>query len=167
MAQLVDKDAERLISEIWNLLGPIAASEGMEILDVEYRRESAGWVLRVFIDNEKGVAVDDCAAFSRVAGDVLDVADLIPTTYNLEISSPGLNRPLRKWEHFQKHIGDIIEIRTIAPLQLNRRNYKGVLKETSPERVIIECEGKDYLVPLSLIERARMLYFETKKRGSQ
>ncbi len=167
LATVVDKDADRLVSEIWKLLEPVAASGGMEILEVEYRRESAGWVLRVFIDNEKGVAVDDCALFSRMAGDVLDVADVIPTAYNLEISSPGLNRPLRKWEHFKRHIGDIIEIRTIAPLQANRRNYKGILKDATQESVVIESDAMDFTVPLLLIERARLLYFETKKRGPQ
>jgi len=165
LAPAVDKDAGRLVSEIWKLLEPVAASAGMEILEVEYRRESAGWVLRVFVDNEKGVAVDDCAMFSRMAGDVLDLADVIPNQYNLEISSPGLNRPLRKWEHFQKHIGDIIEIRTIAPLQAGRRNYKGMLKEATPESVVVESDGEDFTVPLLLMERARLLYFETKKRG--
>ncbi len=89
---------EPLIDRIWSLLEPVARSEGMEILEVEYRRESIGWVLRLFIDREEGVSVDDCARVSRVAGDLLDVADMIPNPYHLEVSSPGLNRPLRKWE---------------------------------------------------------------------
>jgi ribosome maturation factor RimP len=156
LAQLVEKDDNRLVREIWDLLEPVVVSQGMEILEIEYRRESIGWVLRIFIDSENGVSVDHCATISRVAGDVLDVADLIPTSYHLEVSSPGLDRPLRKWEQFQKHVGDIVEIRTVAPLQA-RRNFKGPLKEASPEQVVVECDGKEYTIPLPLIERARLL----------
>ena len=136
------------------------AAQGMEILEIEYRRESAGWVLRIFLDSERGISVEDCAEISRIAGDLLDVADLIQTPYNLEVSSPGIDRPLRKLEHFQKYIGDIIEVRTISPIQ-NRRNFKGELKEASSEGVVIECEARNYSIPMSLIERARLLYFES------
>jgi len=160
----VNKEAGRLLVEIWELLEPVVATEGMEILEIEYRRESIGWVLRIFIDSEKGISVDDCASISRVAGDVLDVADLIPNSYNLEVSSPGLNRPLRKWEHFQTNIGNVVEIRVIAPVQQARRNFKGILKEASPEQVVVECDGKDSAIELALIERARLLYFESMKR---
>ncbi|MFZ2448850.1 MAG: ribosome maturation factor RimP [Syntrophobacteraceae bacterium] len=163
MAESVSAKTDR-IEEIWNLLEPVVGAEGMEILEIEYRRESIGWVLRIFIDSERGVAVEDCAAISRVAGDVLDVADLIPTSYHLEVSSPGLNRPLRKWEQFKKQIGDIVEIRTISPVGQSRRNFKGTLKEASPESVTIECDGQDHTIPLPLVERARLLYFETMKR---
>ncbi len=137
----------------------------MEILEIEYRRESAGWVLRIFLDSEQGISVEDCAEISRIAGDLLDVADLIQTPYNLEVSSPGIDRPLRKLEHFQKYIGDIIEVRTISPVQ-NRRNFKGELKEASSEGVVIECEARSYSIPMSLIERARLLYFESMERKS-
>jgi ribosome maturation factor RimP len=167
LSQYVNKEEEHLITdEIWNLLRPLVTSEGLEILEIEYRRESIGWVLRIYLDNEKGVSVDDCAAISRIAGDVLDVADLIPNAYNLEVSSPGLDRPLRRWEHFQRYTGDIVEIRTTSPLQ-DRKNFKGLLKEASPEQVVIESDGKSHIIPLLLIERARLLYFESLKRKSQ
>src|SRR5208337_1106508 len=108
LAQQLKKEDE-LIGEIWKLFDPVIAAQGMEILEIEYRRESVGWVLRIFLDGERGISVEDCAAISRIAGDLLDVADLIHTPYNLEVSSPGIDRPLRKLDHFQKHIGDIIE----------------------------------------------------------
>ena len=159
------KKEDELIGEIENLLEPVVSSQGMEILGVEYRRESAGWVLRIFLDSERGVSVEDCAEISRVAGDVLDVADLIQIPYNLEVSSPGVDRPLRKPEHFEKVIGDIIEVRTISPVQ-NRRNFRGELKETSPEEVVLECDKRSYSIPMSLVERARLLYFESMERKS-
>ena len=158
----MNTEEDRLIEEIWSLLEPVIVSEGMEIVEIEYRRESVGWVLRIYIDNEKGVSVDDCAAISRTAGDVLDVADLIRNSYHLEVSSPGLDRPLRRWEHFRKYIGDIVEIRTISPLQ-SRRNFKGLLREASPDQIVIESEGKSHTIPLALVERARLLYFESEK----
>ncbi len=166
MAQRVGKIDDRFVGQIWDMLAPVVTSQGVEILEIEYRRESIGWVLRIFIDSEDGVSVDDCANVSRVAGDVLDVADIIENSYHLEVSSPGLNRPLRKWEHFHQHVGDIVEIRTVVPLQ-GRRNFKGPLKEASPEQVVVECDGKEYTVALSLIDRARLLYFDSIEHKKQ
>jgi ribosome maturation factor RimP len=163
LAQQVIKQENELIGEVWNLLEPVIQAQGMEILEIEYRRESAGWVLRVYLDRDQGISVEDCAEVSRIAGDLLDVADLIQTPYNLEISSPGIDRPLRRVDHFQKHIGDIIEVRTRSSIQ-NRRNFKGELKAVSPEGVTIECDMRGYLIPTPLIERARLLYFESMGR---
>ena len=165
MAQEPPKEEEQLVSEIWNLIEPVIAVEGMEVLEIEYRRESMGRVLRIFIDSEQGVTVEDCARISRIAGDVLDAADLIPGRYHLEVSSPGLDRPLRKFEHFQKHIGDIVEIRTLVPLH-DRRNFKGELQEVSPEQISVDCDSKSFSIPLSLVERARLLYFQSMERKS-
>ena len=162
MAQQLKKQ-EELIAEIWKLFHPVIAAQGMEILEIEYRRESVGWVLRIFLDGERGISVEDCAQISRIAGDLLDAADLIQVPYHLEVSSPGIDRPLRKLEHFQKYIGDIIEARTISPIE-NRRNFRGELKQASSEGVVIECEAGSYSIPMPLIERARLLYFESMKR---
>ncbi len=167
MVQPVEKDPGKLVAEIWALLEPVVASEGMELIEIEYRRESMGWVLRLYIDNLSGISVDDCAAVSRVASDVLDMADLISNSYHLEVSSPGLNRPLRKWEHFEKQIGNMVEVRTTVPVEEKRRNFRGTLKETSPERVIIEIDGKDHVIEIGGIERAKLLYFESLKRKPQ
>lgn len=166
MVAQLDMVDEKLVAEMWSLLEPVIASEGLEVLEIEYRRESIGWVLRIFIDREGGVSVDDCAAVSRVAGDVLDAADLIPNAYHLEVSSPGLDRPLRKWEQFRKYIGDAVEMRTAVPME-NRRNFKGVLREASPGEVVVECDGKEHTIPLALIERARLRYFESAKRRAR
>ena len=144
----LEKKTDELTGEVWNLLEPVIEAQGMEILEIEYRRESVGWVLRIFLDSEQGITVEDCAEVSRIAGDLLDVADLIQTPYNLEVSSPGIDRPLAKLEHFQKHIGDIIEVRTSSPIQ-NRRNFKGELKEAVlPEGVTLECDTRSYSIPI-------------------
>ena len=160
------REEDELIGEIENILEPVVSAQDMEILGIEYRRESAGWVLRIFLDSERGISVEDCAEISRVAGDMLDVADLIQVPYNLEVSSPGIDRPLRKPKHFQKSIGDIIEVRTITPVE-NRRNFRGELKEVSREAIVLECDDRSYAIPMSLIERARLLYFESMERKSR
>ncbi|MGC9194579.1 MAG: ribosome maturation factor RimP [Syntrophobacteraceae bacterium] len=163
MAQDLKQEEGELIGRLWNLVEPVVGAQAMEVLEIEYRRESPGWVLRIFIDGPQGITVDDCAKISRGLGDLLDVADVIPVAYHLEVSSPGIDRPLRKLEHFQKHIGDVIELRTISPVQ-NRRNFKGLLKEASIEGLIVECDSNDYAIGMELIERARLLYFESLER---
>jgi ribosome maturation factor RimP len=162
MTSSEDKTAE-LIEQIWGLLEPVVRSEGLELIEVEYRREPHGWVLRLFIDRDDGISVEDCARISQVAGDLLDVADPIPNPYHLEVSSPGLNRPLRKLEHFRRHIDKIIEVRTLTPMG-NRRNFKGVLVDVDPTRITMNCDGQVFEIPLLLLERARLCYFESSEK---
>lgn len=156
----IDTKIAQLMDQVHELLQPVIQSEALELVDIEYRRESLGWVLRIFIDKEGGVSVNDCAKLSHVVGDLLDVSDLIPNYYHLEVSSPGMNRVLRKPEHFQKQMGNIIEVRTITPIE-KRRKFKGTLVDTKPEGITVNCEGQVFEIPLALVERARLCYFET------
>ncbi len=156
----VDEKAAQLFREIYDAVEPVIQSEGMELVDMEYRREASGWVLRLFIDREDGVTVDDCARISHVVGDLLDVVDIIHNPYHLEVSSPGLDRPLRKPEHFQECMGKIVDVRTSTPI-LKRRRFKGRLVAADSERVIVNCDGQEYEIPLSFIDRARLCYFES------
>lgn len=158
---------EDIVSRIWQLVEPVIQAEGMDLLEVEFRRESIGWVLRLFIDQEDGVSVDDCARVSRVVSDLLDVADPIDRPYHLEVSSPGLDRPLRKVEHFQSQVGKIIEVRSMEPME-NRRNFKGKLTDARSDAITVDCDGRLYEIPLALVERARLRYFDSieKKQHS-
>ena len=158
-----DKIAE-IIEQIWELIEPVARAEGLELIEVEYRREPHGWVLRLFIDRDDGVTVADCAKISNVAGDLLDVADPIPNPYHLEVSSPGLDRPLRKLEHFQKQISKIIEVRALTPIGGNRRRFKGILVDVDPIHITMNCDGQIFEIPLALLERARLCYFESSEK---
>lgn len=162
MSEIDSKTAQR-IDQVRELLEPVVQSEGMELVDVEYRRESHGMVLRLFIDREAGVTVNDCAKVSHVVGDLLDVSNLIPNAYHLEVSSPGLDRVLRKPEHFQKQIGNIIKVQTTTPIQ-ERRKFKGILVDTKPEGITVNCEGHVFEIPLALVERARLCYFESLEK---
>jgi ribosome maturation factor RimP len=149
-----------VVAQTWQLVEPFIRAERMELLEVEYRCESHGWVLRLFIDQEDGITADDCARVSQVVGDLLDVADPILNQYHLEVSSPGLNRPLRKLEHFQRHLGSIVDVRTSIYIN-NRRRFKGKLLDTQPGGITVNCEGHVFEIPLSLLERARLCYFES------
>jgi ribosome maturation factor RimP len=162
VTQDLETKERKAVEGIWSLVGPVIESEGLELVEVEYRRESPGWVLRLFIDREDGVTVEDCARVSRVVGDVLDVTDPIANPYHLEISSPGLNRPLRLPEHYQKELGKIIEVRTTSSVE-NRRNFKGTLSAVTHDGITLECDGRRYEIPFRAIERARLLFFESRK----
>ncbi|SHE66823.1 ribosome maturation factor RimP [Desulfacinum infernum DSM 9756] len=154
--------SRQIVERIWSLATPVIRAEGLELIEVEYRRESQGWVLRLFVDGEDGVTVEDCAVVSRVVGDLLDVEDPISGPYHLEVSSPGLDRPLRRWEHFQAHLGMIVFVRTREALE-GRKNFKGTLVDARPETIQMDCDGNVYEIALDNIERARLRYFESQE----
>jgi ribosome maturation factor RimP len=155
------EDKQRQVVEaIWALIEPVSETEGFELVEVEYRREVPGWVLRLFIDHPDGVTVEHCAQMSRLVGDLVDVHDLIHNSYHLEVSSPGLNRPLRKVKHYQQQVGRVISLRTRRPFD-DRRNFKGVLQAVEADHLQIDCEGRSYQVPLADVERARLRYFDS------
>jgi len=106
-----------LTDALWEVIEPIVASEEMELVNIDYVRESRGWILRLYVDTPEGVTIDHCARLSRQLGDVLDVKDIVPHPYILEVSSPGLNRILRKEKdpiyvtRYCKYCGKLLEER--------------------------------------------------------
>ena len=122
--------------QIEQLAEALVASEGMELVDLEYRREGRRWMLRLFIDKDGGVTLDDCASISRELGDLLDVKDVIPQAYVLEVSSPGLNRRLRKKEDFSRFAGQKVKLRLVAPID-GRKKVVGELEGSVVEAVIV------------------------------
>ena len=155
-------DKKEFVDEIRSMIEPVVNSEGVELLDVEFRRERQGYVLRVFIDHEDGITIEDCSRVSSTLSDFLDVMDPIHHPYHLEVSSPGLDRPLKKPEHFARYIGSIITVRTTTPIS-NRKNFKGFLRKASEDEIILECDGSDFTIPTGLVEKANLAYFETEK----
>jgi ribosome maturation factor RimP len=127
----------------------------MEIVDIEFRHEGnrGGRVLRLYMDKDGGPNVDDLSRVSRQLGDLLDAQDTIDGAYNLEVSSPGINRPLRKPEHFLRFVGKRIRIRT-RDLIDGRRSFLGVLDEVAGNSVCLTQEGKQYWIPFSVIEKS-------------
>jgi ribosome maturation factor RimP len=146
---------ESLLREVREVVEPILESQGFELVDLEYQRESQGWVLRIYLDREGGVSLDDCAGVSHEVGAVLEVKDLIPSAYILEVSSPGLTRPLKKPEDFNKFRNQMVKIKLYEPLE-GRRNFKGTLLGLEGDRVRVEVEQRVYEIPLQRIAKANL-----------
>ncbi len=142
-------------SRVRAIVGPILLDERTELVDVEYRRESKGYVLRLTLDKEGGVTLDDCTRISREVGRTLDVEDFIQSPYTLEVSSPGLNRPLKTEKDFVRYCGRLIKVKTIDSIQ-NRRQFKGRLMGISENRIEIESEGGIFEIPLSNLAKANL-----------
>ena len=150
----MDKGA--VLRRVEGILGPLLESEGFSLVDVEYKWEQGGWVLRVFIDKEGEVTLDDCTRVSREFGQLLDVEDIIPTSYRLEVSSPGLDRPLKKEEDFVKYSGRRVRIKTRDQVS-GRRNFKGDLLGCTEGKVMVKVEGSEvFAIPLSSILKANL-----------
>ena len=137
------------------IVDSILSNEGMELVEIEYRRESKGWVLRLYIDKAGGVTLGDCTHISQEVGRSLDVEDFIAIPYTLEVSSPGLTRPLKKEKDFMKYRNQIIKVKTINPIE-NRRQFKGKLLGISENRIEIEMDGGFFQIPLSNVAKANL-----------
>jgi len=137
----------------------LLANLGYELVDLEFSQNDEGSLLRLFVDKEGGVTLDDCTHVSRMFGALLDVEDPISGGYNLEISSPGLNRPLRRFRDFSARIGETVKVTLVRPLD-GRRRFKGVLKEVTEEplTVTIEVDGEEYIVPLDESSKCNLVY---------
>ena len=121
------------------LLMPIIEANNFELVDVEYVREGSNWYLRAYIDKEGGINIDDCELVSRALSDKLDEKDFIEDAYILEVSSPGLGRPLKKDKDFTRSIGELIEIKLYKAVN-KQKEFEGVLVAFSKDTVTIECE---------------------------
>lgn len=146
---------ENLLQEVRQVVEPILESQGFELVDLEYQRESQGWVLRIYLDREGGVSLEDCAGISHEVGAVLEVKDLIPSSYILEVSSPGLTRPLKKPEDFNKFRNQLVKIKLYEPFD-GRKNFKGTLLGLEGDRVRVEVEQQVYELPLQRIAKANL-----------
>ena len=140
MAENIKQTVEARAQEV---LEPIVAGEGLELLEVEFLREREGWILRLFIDKPGGrVGLDECSQVSRAVDTVLDVEDVVPHEYNLEVSSPGVNRPLKKPVHFERVKGQKIKVKTFGPLgEPPRKNFTGTLTEVAADAIAVDVEG--------------------------
>ena len=126
------------------LLLPIVNEYQFELVDVEYVKEGSNWYLRAYIDKPGGITVDDCEAVSRRLSDLLDEHDFIDDAYILEVSSPGLGRPLKKDKDFARSIGEEIEIKTFRPID-HEREFTGILKEFDKNRLVVELEDHEIM----------------------
>ena len=123
------------------ILLPIVEEYGFELVDVEYVKEGGTWYLRTYIDKEGGISIDDCEKVSRRLSDILDEKDYIDDTYIMEVSSPGLGRPLKKEKDFKRSLGKEVDIRTYRMID-KQKEYTGILKDKDKETVTIELENE-------------------------
>ncbi len=142
--------------KVGELVGPLTDYNGLELVLVEFVKGPRGNILRLVIDKQGGVTLDDCSRLSRVVSDLLDVHDPVPGSYNLEVSSPGINRPLVKAEDYERFSGQKVFVRTSEPVD-GRRKFKGLLRGVSDQdEVIIDASGQEFVLPLGLIKKARL-----------
>jgi ribosome maturation factor RimP len=138
---------ETVTEKAWQIAEPILRNEGLELIDVEYGREGGNWVLRLFIDKPgsapgQGVGIDDCQRASHAVETAIDVEDFIPHEYSLEVSSPGIERPLTKPEHFVRYVGRKVQVKTFKPLfDPPRKNFSGQLVGFADDCAEVEVEG--------------------------
>ncbi len=148
-------------TRVTELAAPLLASQGMELVDLEYRREGRDMILRLFIDKNGGISLDDCAEVSRELSELLDVHDFIADHYTLEVSSPGLNRPLKKPADYERHIGRLVKVRTfelLADDEGNRRKtFLGELLGLADGVVAMRLnEGQTAHIPLEKVAKANL-----------
>src|SRR6185295_18780920 len=171
------------IQDLWTLIEPYVRDAGFDLVEVQSGREPSGWVVRIFIDREEpaeadgastagaapadeiravsavsgaGPSLEDCERVSRDLSAALDVADFIPHAYQLEVSSPGLDRPLRRERDFARFVGESARIRLIDGVE-GRRNFLGTLRAAKDGRVEIACDGRSYEIPIADIHRANLV----------
>lgn len=137
------------------LAGPIAQAQGCSLWDVEYVREAGQWFLRVYLDKPEGVSIDDCEAVSRPLSDALDEADPIAGSYVLEVSSAGLDRPLKRPEHFAQFMGAEVEVRLYRALD-GRKEYVGRLSGYENGDVTIQTGGGERTFPKADVAQTRL-----------
>jgi ribosome maturation factor RimP len=127
-----------------------------ELADLEVRLGGKGGLVRVFIDKPEGIDLDDCETVSRAVSALLDVEDPVPGNYNLEVSSPGLDRKLTKVEHFQRFEGEIVKVQMRFPIE-GRRRFRGTLVSSDDENIVVDVDGESHSLPLKTIDTARLV----------
>lgn len=146
---------EDIKEKIWQLVELPIARENYELVDLEWRRERSGWVLRLYIDKPGGVTIGDCVRVSEIVGKILDKEDIIHHSYNLEVSSPGIDRPLTKREHFIRFRGSKVKLSLKTPLG-GRKNFVGVILDVKGNLLELESEGNRWEIPLENIKKANL-----------
>ena len=147
---------EMTSDELRDLLEPVVARLGYELTDLEAKIGGKSGVLRVFIDKPDGIDLDDCEQVSRAVSTLLDVEDPLPGHYDLEVSSPGLDRKLTKVEHFQRFSGEEVKIQTRFPIA-GRKRYRGTLESCDNDNIKVKVDGQSFEIPIATIDVARLV----------
>lgn len=148
------KKSEAIVAE---LVGPTVEALGLQLWGVEHSQQGKYSLLRIYIEHEEGISVDDCERVSRQVSAILDVEDPISGEYTLEVSSPGVDRPLFAAEQYRQHLGDMVKIKTRGPVS-GRRRFKGTIEAVADDVVTVDVGGETFELPLSDIDKAHIVY---------
>ena len=155
-ARLFPAHTKDFLLQVCHIVEPVCESDGLELVHVEYQKEPAGRILRLYIDKPGGVTLDDCAAISRQVSDLLDIYIERETSYRLEVSSPGINRPLGKVDDFNRFKEHPVRIKTFRPLD-GQKNFNGILMGIEDSRVNIMVNDQPVAIDIGNIAKARII----------
>ncbi len=161
----MEPKTQSIVKQVESLVEPILEEMGYELVDVDYVSSYGRWILRLFVDKEGGVTIGDCARISEELGDLIDVKEFIRHEYNLEVSSPGLDRPLRKEKDLSRALGKRIKVRLAIPLE-GRRNFTGVLLQYGDGILHLEVDGQKVALSWPDVAKANLIY-EFKSSGGE
>ncbi|MDH3747436.1 MAG: ribosome maturation factor RimP [Gammaproteobacteria bacterium] len=157
VSYLLNQTIKRMTGDdLTALLEPTIERLGYELADLEASLSGGSCVIRVFIDHPDGIGLDDCEKVSLAVSALLDVEDPVPGHYDLEVSSPGLNRKLTKNEHFQRYTGETVKVQMRFPIA-GRKRFRGVLKASDDEHIVVEVDGQSHTLPMETIDTARLV----------
>ncbi len=146
-------------ARVEEIITPLASRENLEVVDVEYKKEGSNWILRVFIDKTDGITHEDCEKVSSFISAELEKVDAIANRYFIEVSSPGVERPLKKPKDFIRFSGSTVKIRTVDKIE-GSRNFQGVIVGYMDDQVVLKLEdGNQIEIPYQLIGQAKLKVF--------
>ncbi len=145
-----------VVGELEKLLGPAMSQENVELVDLTYQKGPGGWILAFFIDKPGGITLDDCSAWNEKISLILDQTDLIPHAYSLEVSSPGLDRPLKNLADCKRFMGERVSVKLYAAIN-GQKNFHGSLKAASDQEIVILTdEKKEVTLPLQQVAKSKL-----------
>ncbi|MDF3935059.1 ribosome maturation factor RimP [Pseudomonas citronellolis] len=144
------------LEQLQALLAPVVEALGYECWGLEFLSQGRHSLLRVYIDKAEGILIEDCEAVSRQVSGVLDVEDPISGEYTLEVSSPGMDRPLFTLEQFARYVGEQVKIKLRVPFE-RRRNFQGILRAVEEQDVVVLVDDHEYLLPIDSIDKANII----------
>ena len=144
------------LEQLQALLAPVVEALGYECWGLEFISQGRHSLLRVYIDRPEGILIDDCEIVSRQVSGILDVEDPISGEYTLEVSSPGMDRPLFTLEQFARYVGEQVKIKLRTPFE-RRRNFQGILRGVEEQDVVVQVDNQEFLLPIDSIDKANII----------
>lgn len=161
---LMHLDIKKIETKVEELASPVLENLGYGLVACDFMQEGGRWVLKLYIEKEGGVTIDDCVRASHSVEDLIAVEDFVPVSYNLEVSSPGINRPLKKRRDFERYVGERVAIKASHPID-GRKNFKGTLTGIEGDDIVLIIDGTRFRVPIGSVGRARLEPEEIVSKG--